>query len=1123
MKRKKKNRCYYGLSLVILMIFLLYPLMSKAQMPQDKIISVNYKSALVENVLQDIQKQTGLSFVYRVELVKTWPKITVNIANKPAHYVIGQIARIIKCSYEIDNGIVTIMPATLPSTQITGNVSDEHGSPLEAVTVSIKGTTHAVMTNASGAYQIYAQPSDTLQYSFLGYQKKSVQVGNRKRMNVVLISSDFSIGEVIVTGYSKQERRDLTGSVSSVTLAEDVSFQSVDQMLQGKAPGVYMSTSSGALGSANVLTIRGLSSIIGDNNPLYVVDGVPIYGTDRSSNSTDKSGGSIPAFAFGGMQTGGGSLQYNTNLKYSFEKNPLATLNPEDIESIEILKDAFATAIYGSRGANGVILVTTKKGSRERSRVSINYTLGVDNLMGKLKLLSGDDYAQIYSNYFNGQNFPKLYNTDWIDAVTRSAVSHNTSASFSGGSKSSTYFLSLSYSDNESYIINNDMQRYSARLNLDTELSKRLKLSVNMSLARLNNNALQAQDIYAMAIKKAPNLPIYTDSGDYYYGYAPNAKGDAEAYNPVAMAYINEETSEDTRVVGNIFLEWSPISWVTLKTEIGTDIYNVFTNVRKGNLPETLSGVVGNQATESDRNSLKYVINNTVNVNKVLGQHFLQGVVGQSYEYSKDRFMSVAGSDFFSPDLRGVGAAQSKRVLSANSQQSALFSAFARMNYQYMMKYMAGVTYRLDGSSHYNKNHRYLGTPSVSVGWRFSREPFFHDRFPFVDEGKIRASVGVSSKDGNNSYYGSQAVYRLNTLTSYGGTNYLQMSQPSNANLDWERTTTWNTGLDLELFKRRITLTLDWYYKKTTNMLFSSNLPLYSGYTKENQNIADMMNTGIDFQIVSKNMITGDFLWETILNLSMARNKILKLNFEGNQLDELNSSYKYYEEGKAAAQWYLHKWAGVDPNTGNPLWEYRDGTVSLVPPASQWSISDKNKFVMGTATPTFYGSLKNDFTWKNWELDVFFNFCVGSHMINATRATMLTYTQDAGNLSSEILNMWQLPGQNTDIPKLKNASIIGAYDYTTAVTSTRFLENNSYLRLKTLTLAYRLPASLLNKVGLIKQVRLYLTMTNLLTLTGYSGLDPEVSAFGSSVTSMGYDNSTMPSSRSCQFGINIIF
>lgn len=1003
---------------------------------------------------------------------------------------------------------------------VTGNVTDNHGTPLESVTVSVKGQQRVVLTDASGAYQISVLPTDTLQYSFLGYERCMMPVRGRRRVNAVMESNSVQITELVVTGYSKQERRDLTGSVSSVKLADDVQFQTVDQMLQGRAPGVFMSTSSGALGSANVLTIRGLSSIIGDNNPLYVIDGVPIYGTDRGANSADMSGGAIAAISMGGMQTGGGSLQYNMDLKYSFEKNPLATLNPDDIESIEILKDAFATAIYGSRGANGVILITTKKGSRERPRVNVQYTLGIDRLMGKLDMLNGDEYARVYSDYFNGQNFPQKYNTDWIDAVTRTAVSHNTSASFSGGSGKTTYFISMAYSNNQSYIINNDMQRYSARLNLDTELGKRLKAGVTMSLAKLDNNALQAQDIYTQAIRKAPNLPVTDEDGNYHYGYQPNAQGSNESYNPVAMAYINEHTSDDLRATGSAFLEWSPVSWLTWKSEVGTDIYNVFTNVRKGELPETLTGVAGNQASENQRNSFKYVVNNTLNVNKVLGQHFLQGIVGQSYEYSKERFMSVAGSNFFSPDLRGVGAAQTKRVTGANMQQSALFSAFARLNYQYSMKYMAGITYRMDGSSHYNKNHRYLGTPSVSAGWRFSREKFVHDALPFLDEGKIRASVGVSSKDGNNSYYGSQAVYVLNTLTTYGGQNFLQMSQPSNANLDWERTTTWNVGLDLEMFHRRITVTLDWYYKKTSNMLFSSNLPLYTGYTKENQNIADMMNTGMDLQVVTQNLVSKDWQWETVLNVSLARNKILKLNFDGNQLDELNSSYKYYEVGQAAAQWYLHKWAGIDPQTGDPLWQYKDGTVSSVPPASQWATSNQNKFVMGTATPTFYGSLKNNVTWKNLELDVFLNFCVGSHMMNATRATMLTYTQDAGNLSKEILSMWQLPGQQTDIPRMANASIIGAYDYTTAVTSTRFLENNSYLRLKTVTLAYRMPRTLLQKTKFIQQLRFYVTMTNLLTITGYSGLDPEVSAFGSSITSSGYDNSTMPSSRSYQFGIS---
>ncbi len=1002
---------------------------------------------------------------------------------------------------------------------------DTDGEPLEMVLVNIKGTNEATSTDQQGRYSIKAMSGNILAFSLLGYEKQNVKVGKSNEVNVVLeVDRSFSLDNVVVTGYSSQERRDLTGSVSSVKPKDNVGFKTVDQILQGAAPGVYMSNSSGTLGGANVLTIRGVSSIMGDNNPLYVIDGVPVYSTDREANSVGSSGGSVPGISIGGSQVGGGSLRYNYDLRYSFEKNPLAALNPDDIESIEILKDAFATAIYGARGAAGVILITTKKGSRGKTKVNVGYTMSLDNPIGKLDMLNGSEYATIYNTYYKTSAYSTPYNTDWIDKVTRTAVSQGLSASVSGGADKMNYFISLSYDDNQSYIINNDMQRFSARLNLDAQMSDKWKIGMNVSLSRLTNNAMQASDIYAAAIKKAPNLPVYDENGDYYYGYSPNPKGDAEAFNPVAQAYINDATVEDTRVVGNGFLEWKPVSWITLRSEIGTDIYNAFTNVRKGELPETFTGAIGNQASENTKLSNKLVVNNTLNLHKVWGDHFLQGVIGQSYEYSRERVTAVSGSDFFSPDLSGVGAAQTKRVSNAYMRESALFSAFTRINYQWKHRYMAGVTYRLDGSSRFNRDHRYLSTPSFSLGWRISEESFIKDKWDWVDELKVRGSVGLSSKDGNNSYYGAQAVYTLNTLTSYGGNNYLQMSQPGNENLDWERTITYDLGLDVELFDSRVQMTLDYYYKKTTNMLFSSDLPLYTGYTKENQNIADMMNQGIDFQLITTNIKNDDFQWQTILNLSKSTNKILKLNFEGNQLDQANSSFKYYEEGAPIAQWYLHKWVGVDPQTGNPLWEYKDGTISTIPPASNYALSNSNKFVMGTALPDVYGSMTNTLFYKDFELDFMFTFALGSHMMNGTRASLLSYSQnEAWNLSSEMMTMWQLPGQKTDIPRLDNASIVNGSDYTAAITTTRFLEDNSYLRLKTLTLTYVVPQSFLRKTNFFRQLRLFVTLTNLFTITDYSGLDPEVSAFGSSAVSSGYDNMTMPQSRSYQFGVRATF
>ena len=509
---------------------------------------------------------------------------------------------------------------------ITGRVIDESGAPLHMVTVSIKGTNKATHTAEDGTYAIDVTPNQQLVFSMIGFDRQSFTVGKKLTINVTMReTTETKMQDLVVVGYSRQERRDLTGSVSSVIPKDNVSFQSVDQMLQGRVPGLYMTNSSGALGSANVLTIRGVSSIMGDNNPLYVIDGVPMFGTDRDANSVGTTGGSIPGIAMGGMQTGGGSLQYNIDLNNSFEKNPLANINPDDIESIEILKDAFATAIYGSRGAAGVILITTKKGSKGRTKVNVGYTLGIDNPIGKLDLLNGDQYSQVYSTYYPKGKYPMGYNTDWIDAVTRTAVSHGVNASISGGAKETDYFLSVSYDNNESYIINNDMQRLSTRFNLNTKLAKQWDAGVSVSINRLNNNAIAAGSIYAAAIKKAPNLPIYDEAtGDYYYGYALNSKGSSEAYNPVAMAYINDESVEDTRIIGNGYLEYRPLNWLSLRSEVGTDIYNSFSNIRKGELPEYLTGVIGNQAEESTRNSYKVVVNNLLTINKTFNNHFLQ-------------------------------------------------------------------------------------------------------------------------------------------------------------------------------------------------------------------------------------------------------------------------------------------------------------------------------------------------------------------------------------------------------------------------------------------------------------------------------------------------------------------
>jgi TonB-linked SusC/RagA family outer membrane protein len=1006
--------------------------------------------------------------------------------------------------------------------KVSGTVKDTEGNPLPGTYVIIKSTNRVVDTDASGSFTIEVNSSATLQFVLIGFVSQERVIKDGQKLNITLIPDMMKLNESVVVGYSRLERRDITGSVATVKPSEFRSALSVDKLLAGQAAGVYMSTSSGALGAANVLMIRGISSIMGDNNPLYVVDGVPIYGTSRSENQTSTSGGSIPAYSFGGTNVSS-SITNNADLNYSFEKNPLTSLNPDDIESIEILKDAFATAIYGSRGSAGVILITTKKGSRDRTKIDVTYSMSIENPLGKLKLLNGEQYNMIYSMYYPNSPFTSQYNTDWIDEVTRQAVSNNMSASVSGGTEKTNYFVSASLSSNQSYIINNDLKRYSARVNLDSKLNAITTIGTNISLSQVFNNGISAPTIYSLAAKKAPNLPVYNENGKYFYGQGSNPYGYAEAYNPVATAMLNKEGSQDNRVTGNIFLEVRPTSWLSLKTDIGTDMYNTKSSVRKADVP--LSEVISkNQASESIRMSTKFVINNTINVTKEYKNHFFQGIIGQSYETSTVYANSVYGRNFFSPYLIGVGAAQTKTVSGAGEQKWALFSAFTRLNYQFMRKYMAGVTYRIDGSSRYNKDNRYLGTPSVSLGWRLSEESFVKDNAGWIDELKLRGSLGWSSKDANSGYYGAQATYGLVTGTSYAGSSFLTMSQPGNTSLGWEKTITYDVGLDATLFNRRVDLTLDYYYKRTTDMLFSSDVPAYTGYSKQDQNIGDMSNQGLELRINSFNIQKKDFQWMTTLTLSKNSNKILKLNFEGNQLDQLNTSFKYYAVGYPAAQFYLHDWAGVDPLTGNPLWKYKDGSISQVAPASNNTTSNANKFIMGVATPDFYGGLNNSLLYKGFELNFLFTFSAGGRLFNSSKAQLMTYsTKDANNLDVDILKFWQIYGHNTGVPKLANASITGNYDYTASSTTTRFLEDNSFIRLKNIEIAYSVPSEILRKWNAFKQLRVFEQASNLLTLTKYSGIDPEVSAFGSSATGAGYDNLTMPQTRAYIFGVRLGF
>lgn len=1028
---------------------------------------------------------------------------------------------LILCCFSSSYGQEITKAQTLKSIVVKGKITDEeHREPILGATVLVKGTSNGVASGVDGSFQISANINDILIISSIGFNTKEYRIINEKEISILLKSDLQSLTEVMVIGYGVQERRDLTGSISSLKGAEiDKTSLSFDNALTGKISGVMVNSSSGAPGGATSITIRGISSLNPNNsNPLIVIDGVPVYGTDRNNNTTSFERTSVPFSGFGGT-----NVTSTLNNKSEFERNPLSMLNPNDIESIEVLKDAYATAIYGSRGAAGVILVTTKNGAIGKARITINYASTFSDPVDKPEILNAQQYSDFYNLKSGGNYYPTGAETNWQNDVLRTGVTNSINTSISAGTEKMKYYFSFSYLNQGSYIVNQDYNKYNTRLNVDYKLSKKLTFGSNVTINSADNEALNAQSIYRNSILKAPNVKSQTPLDTYYFGFEPNISGMID--NPLAQAYSDTNYVKDNRVIGNLFLEYKALNWLTLKSEVGIDNFNVEAYSRLISRPD----IEGGNATQTTNQNRKFVINNTASFVKVFNNlHSINSVVGQSFETSREQSTSIWGRQFHSDEVLAIGQAGENGVSNTQVQEWALFSVFARVNYQYNHKYLAGITYRVDGSSRFNKENRYIGFPSFSLGWRASEENFMKD-VSWINDFKLRGSVGFTGTDGTSGYYGNQGQYALNAYgIQYADSPILEVKQPNNPNLEWEKTRTFDIGLDVSLLDNNLSFQIDYYHKKISNMLYPSSVPWSMGYGQQLQNIGDMENKGFEVEINSTNISTPNFNWTTNFNISRNTNKILKLNADGSQTTGAELGYKYFAEGESAGQFFLFDWAGVNPLTGNPLWNLPDGTQTETPPASL-NNSVQYRKPMGDALPDFFGGLTNSFVYKNWKLDAFFTFSYGNQLYNGSKALLMTYSTTASNnLTTEILDYWKIPGQITDIPAIDNASIVtnsfggGATDYTVGRDTDRFLEDASFIRLKNINLTYSLPQSLLSN-NFIEYVSIYVQGTNLVTFTEYTGQDPEVSAFGSSALLGGYDELTMPQSKSYSIGLNIGF
>jgi len=1034
-------------------------------------------------------------------------------------------------------------PVAVPDKTITGKVTSENGNPLSGASVLVKGSKSGTATDENGNFSISVPDNTTtLVISYGGYFTQEVGIKGKSILDISLKIDDSKTTEVVVYGYGTQKKSDLTGAVSSVKGGDltKLPTQRVDQALQGRATGVSVQNTDGAPGGNSTIRIRGGNSISGGNNALVVVDG--IQGVN------------------------------------------ISTINPNDIESLEVLKDASATAIYGARGANGVILITTKKGTTGKPVFNYGFSLGNQKLNNKLDLLSAGDYAKKSNAWaatqngtesapitpvlpFTDEQIQGLYTTggtDWQDQIYQNGGIQNHLLSVSGGSESVRYFVSGGYLDQKGIVLNTQYKRYNLRSNLDLKLSKWLTAGFNLNVIKDKGNVppvgegTRFGDILGQVINTVPRFdpvtPVYDADGNYNFkalkGGPNNSKiyADQDVWNPVAAA--KETKAEKNRMINEIstFLDFKLMDGLTFRVTGAASITNTDDKHYYGTKTQPGRGVSGLGDLTEDKYEY-YQNSNILTYNKVFNKKHnltLTGVAEQQLIQGRGAFISAQG---FSSDNTGIndlgGASQINERYNSSFKQS-LNSWLGRVNYVYDNKYMITASYRADGSSVFGANNKWGYFPSTAIAWRLSEEKFIKDLDVFSNL-KLRGSWGKT---------GNQAIQPYQTLaTIASGFNYpyegnapanigFQLGRPENPDLKWESTAQTNLGLDMGFFNDRLFLTVDVYKKQTTDLLLNKQVEAYTGFSTKLANVGSIENKGLEISLGGRPVQGPDFRWNTSFNISFNRSKVLSLLNDAPLAIRTNTGGGYQIYGSAFSLKYLQVGQPLDQMRGYVnlgTWSEAEraeaAAFGQAPGEAKWKdvngdgkitrAADGNE-VIGNATPKFFYGWHNNLTYKSFDLTFLIQGSYGNDIFNAVRIK----TENPSNgLSTNLNNRWTSENQNTDVPvflssRERNALNLGA-NQTSGIgvdqRSSRWVEDGSYVRLKNITLTYNLPVSILSKIH-VSRLAAYVTGMNLITVTKYTGYDPEVSSFNAGgAGGLGIDLSNYPTAKTVLFGLNLTF
>lgn len=971
---------------------------------------------------------------------------------------------------------------------VTGKVTDAtSGTALPGVAVRVKGTSQGAVTDLDGNYRIEVPSSNAvLVFSFIGYTDKQVTVGNQSTINVQLAEDVEQLSEVVVVGYGTQSERFKTQSVAKIDNKsfENMPITSAQEALQGQAAGVQLVGTSGVAGAQQTVRIRGVASLGAGGSPLYVVDGVPM---------NDASG------------IGGGY----SNSSGAVALNPLMELNPNEIASISVLKDASAVAIYGSRGANGVILIQTKKGAAGRTRIDADYYQGIQEPTAIRPYMSLAQYNQFLAARSLGEKEPGDFpqeGFDWPEAIIRQGAMRNANISASAGTESTQFFLSGTYLEQSTYAIGNELEKLNGRLNLTHNFSNKLRAGANIGLARTYNDRINSDNSTFAPLTSAylhvpHNLP-YDDEGNYTrLGFIPNIL----AIEDLATTdYITRRTT------GNLYIELEPIANLKFRTDVGTDqVQTEETNRYPDIVDPTGSGY---KRVVQD---YKWLITNTLNYDRNIGNdHYVAALLGQSYEESDFSSITAAGSGFVSDRLPNVGSAATPTTTDVQGSEWRLSSLFSRFNYRFREKYLLEGSIRRDGSSRFGVENRYGTFWAVAGGWIISQESFLQG-VEFLNLLKLNASYGTAGNDriGN---FASRGLYSGGSLGDYAGQPGLYPSQPANPRLGWEESAQFDITLSTAMFNNRVEFEASVWTKETTGLLLDVPIPYTTGYAELTQNAGSMENRGVDLLLRTVNIKSPNgFEWRTNFNVGFLENEVLSLpganeDDEGRQFVTGSASQRAIV-GYPANTFYLIRYNGVNPQTGDAEWLTKDGEVTTSP-------TQADRVIVGSAIPKVTGGLTNTFSYKGLELSGFFTFIQGNHIMFDELRFM--YNINSGfNVDPKLLDYWQEPGDNSFAPSYDSPT-----RRTFAQRSTQQLRKGDYIRLRNLSLAYNLPSSLLEKTKFISRVRVYTMLQNWFTFSNLeAGLEPETSGRGSANLRQGESFFTPPQAKTFTVGVSVGF